>query len=152
MQGNQENNHPAKRDARPAGIILLLLCFASASLYQLLRFSQTLLNWKTLNSFSLSYPPICLAGESLFWALSGGFTIWGIWRGLRWAPVFCGSISLGFSAVYWIKLLVIFDLSTLQTRWPVSLILTIFGLGIILAILNLKSTQAYFGKNQDKIT
>ena len=63
----------------------------------------------------------------------------------------CIVYGIIFSIASWIKLIWIYEPTYLQTRWPANLTFTLLGLGILIGILNLKSTRAYFGKNTVKI-
>lgn len=152
MQGIQTMNNPAEKSTRPAGIKILMIIISGISLLQIYKLIQALSNWETLSNLDLSISPLFLVGESLIWAFIGGLLIKGIWQADEWA--LRGSLITGmiFAIFQWIKLAWIYDAHVLQTRWPVNLAITILGLGILSMILYLKSSRAYFGQNESKIT
>jgi len=141
----------AQNNSRPKILTLLSILIFLFSLYQLLRFSQILLNWKILASLPLSVEPGSLAVCSLVWCSTGMFISISLWLGKRWARIGCLAYAITFSIFSWINLFWIVKPSTLQDRWPVNLALTIIGLGVLATILNLKSTRIYLGRNAVKI-
>jgi hypothetical protein len=102
-------------------------------------------------SLPLSVAPGLLVLDSVVWSITGVLISVSLWLGKRWARVGCLAFGIIYSVYSWISLLWIVEPSTLQDRWPVNLVFTIIGLGTLLAILNLKSTQIYFGRNAVKI-
>jgi len=60
-------------------------------------------------------------------------------------------MSLLYSFVFWIDRIWIAEPEGLAQRWPINLLLTILGLGMILLIVNRKSSRDYFQENPAKI-
>ena len=141
----------ARNNSRPKMLALLAISIFLFSLYQLLRFSQIILHWKILAGLPLSVEPGSLAVYSLMWGGTGMLVSISLWLGKRWARIGCLAYGITYIVFSWINLLWIVEPSTLQDRWPVNLALTIIGLGVLVAILNLKSTRSYFGINAGKI-
>jgi hypothetical protein len=152
MQGNDANPSPFQETTRPTGITLFSIILLLFSFFQLWRFFQVVLLWELLSSLDLSQSPLVQGGEGLFWALWGLILAWGLWNGKHWAPLSLIIANLLFALLSWIKLFWIVEPVVLQTRWPVSLGLTIIGLGFLFGFLNLKSTRSYLGRNPAKIT
>ena len=139
-------------NSRPKTLVLLSILIFLFSLVQLFRFSQIVFHWKIMSGLSLSIGPGWLSVCSLTWSGIGVFLTLSLWTGKRWALVLCYSVGITFSIFHWASLIWLVEPSTLQARWPLNLVLTIIGLGILITILSLKSTRAYLGKNGVKIT
>lgn len=148
---NQNASPDALHNSRPKPLALLAILVFGFSLFQLYSFSQIILAWKTLIDLSLSNNPVFLAACNLAWGCTGVLISFGLWTGKRWARIGCMSYWILFSVYSWIKLIWIVEPTTLQTRWPVNLVLTTIGLGAVVVILNLKSTRSYLGKNTVRI-
>lgn len=144
--------HPeARNHTRPKLIVLLAILVLAFSLFQLFSFSQIITHWKILSDLPLSSEPVFLAGYSLVWGCTGVIISFGLWTAKPWARIGCISYWILFSLCSWIRLVWMIEPSTLQTRWPANLALTIISLGVLVYILNLKSTRLYFGQNEVKI-
>lgn len=148
---DQDASPDARNDTRPKILTLLSILIILFSFYQLVRFSLILFNWKILASLPLSVEPGLLLVGSLVWSGAGMLIAVSLWRGKRWARIGCIAYGITYSVFGWINLLWIVEPSTLQDRWPVNLAFTLIGLGVLVAILNLKSTRNYFGRNAGKI-
>lgn len=151
MQGNDTIIDPFQEKTRPTGIILLSAALIVFSFFQILKFYQVIFHWEILSSLDLSISPLFQAGEGLFWALCGLFLTWGLWKRKPWVSVAIIIACFLFILITWIKQVFFFEPIVLQTRWPVNLVLTIIGLGLLAGLLNLKSTRSYLGKNTVKI-
>jgi hypothetical protein len=76
---------------------------------------------------------------------------WGFWQGKDWSSWALIVAGLLFTLLFWLELIFLVESATLQTRWPVSLALTIIGLGSLFGFLSLRSTRTYLKKNPVKI-
>ncbi len=115
------------------------------------KFIQVLLSIHTLRLLPMTISPAYLAGNGLFWGISGIFLSWGFWKGKSWSRSAGILFSIGYSLAFWIDLIWIAEPEGLAQRWPVNLILTIISLGTILLVLSRKSTRDYFSENPAKI-
>lgn len=136
---------------RPGGITVLSLIWALVSLFYLVKFSTAIWQWDTLKSLSLSVPPIYLALDGLVRGSSAGFLAWSLWAGKPWSRTAGAAISLALVAATWLDLIILAEPLTIQTRWPVNLVLTLVGLPGFWALLSQRSSQAYFRRNPVKI-
>ena len=118
--------------------------------YYLFKIIQIFLHVQVIASLDLGRSALYQTISSMFWGTSGTILIAGIVSRKNWARI--GGLVFGiiYGIVFWIEGLIL-TRSLLQTRWPVNLVFTMIGLGILYTILNLKSTRGYFGKNGVKI-
>jgi hypothetical protein len=137
---------------RPVGITCLVLIIALIGLYHLLRFSQVLLNWKVLAGLNPLVSPAYLAGDGLAWFLISAILAWGLWVVKPWARTAGQITSVLYCLSFWGNKLWILSPDDLLRRWPADLVLSMIGLGLVLVILNHKSSRLYFDKNPVKIT
>ena len=149
MSGNEIK--PNKEQRRPTGIKVLSILLFLISLFYLLKLSQVLLHWSRLEKLPLTISPFYLAADSLVWCVSAIILAWGLWVGRSWARPTTLIMSILFSLVFWADRIWIAEPEGLAQRWPINLILTIMGLGMILLILSLKSSRGFLQKNPAKI-
>ena len=149
MSGNKIK--PNQEQGRPSGITVLSILYFLISLFYLLKFSQVLLQWSSLENLPLTISPIYLAGDSLLWCISGIILAGGLWIGKRWASPAVMILSFLYSLVFWADRIWIAEPEGLAQRWPINLLLTIIGLSVIALILSRRSSQDYFQKNPAKI-
>jgi hypothetical protein len=149
MSGNEIK--PNQEQRRPIGIKVLSVLLFLISLFYLLKLSQVLLHWSRLEKLPLTISPLYLAVDSLVWCVSAIILAWGLWVGRSWARPTTLIISILFSLVFWADRIWIAEPEGLAQRWPINIILTIIGLGMILLVLNRKSTRDYFWENPAKI-
>ena len=149
MSGNEIK--PNKEQRRPIGIKVLSIPLFLISLFYLLKLSQVLLHWSRLEKLPLTISPFYLAADSLVWCVSAIILAWGLWVGKSWARPTTLIMSILFSMVFWADRIWIAEPEGLAQRWPINLILTIMGLGMILLILSLKSSRGFLQKNPAKI-
>jgi hypothetical protein len=149
MSGNEIK--PNQEQRRPIGIKVLSVLLFLISLFYLLKLSQVLLHWSRLEKLPLTISPLYLAADSLVWCVSAIILAWGLWVGRSWARPTTLIISILFSLVFWADRIWIAEPEGLAQRWPINLILTIIGIGMILLVLNRKSTRDYFWENPAKI-
>lgn len=149
MSGNEIK--PNKEQRRPTGIKVLSILLFLISLFYLLKLSQVLLHWSRLEKLPLTISPFYLAVDSLVWCVSAIALAWGLWAGRSWARPTTLIMSFLYSLVFWTDRIWIAEPEGLAQRWPINLILTIMGLGMILLILSLKSSQGFLQKNPAKI-
>jgi hypothetical protein len=151
MPGKDKNIDSHQRGKRPWMITLLSILVLLASLFQLLKCSQALINWTTLESLPLSISPIYLAGTGLLWGLVGLILFWSLWTGRPWARAAGLIISLAFAAFFWIDRLWVAEPDLIRVRWPSDLAYTVAVLASIWLILNHQKSRAYFRKKMVKI-
>ena len=149
MPGNEIK--PNQEQGRPSGITVLSILYFLISLFYLLKFSQVLLQWSSLENLPLTISPIYLATDSLVWFVSGIILAWGLWAGKKWSRLTTMILSFLYSLVFWADRIWIAEPEGLAQRWPINLILTIIGLGMIIFVLSRKSTRDYFWENPAKI-
>ena len=136
---------------RPKSLVFLAILIFLFSIFQLSRFSQIILLWKTIVDLSISFAPGWLSIWSLLWGGFGLLVVYSLWTRKPWSPFLGMIFGIGFSIYHWINLMWFIESSILSARWPVNLVFTLIGLGTLIGILNLRSTRAYFGKNTVKI-
>ena len=148
----EHRTHPRPTtNNRPPQIILLSILFALSSLFYLLKFSQVLLQWNSLEKLALSISPTYLALDGLVWWATCLVLSLSLWRGRQWSRPAVIIFSMVYSLVFWVDKIWIAEPEGLADRWPFNLLLTIIGIGMILVILSLKSSRDYFHKNPAKI-
>jgi len=148
----EHRTHPRPTsNNRPALITLLSILFALGSLFSFIKFSQTLLQWNNLKNLPLSISPAYLAIDGLVWWATGLVLSLALWRGKGWSRPAVMILSMVYSLVFWADKIWIAEPEGLAQRWPINLLLTIIGLGMIILVLNLKSTRDYFWENPAKI-
>lgn len=138
-------------NTRPKLLTLLAILVFVFSIFQIFVFGQVLYQWELLAALPLSSEPILLAGSSLMWGITGIYLSFSLWTGKSWARIGSMSYWTFFSICSWIRLVWIVEPTTLQSRWPVNLVITVIGLGSLFVILSLKSTRSYFKINAVKI-
>ena len=149
MPGNETK--PNQEQGRPSGITVLSFLYFLISFFYLLKLSQVLLQWSSLENLPLTISPFYLAGDSLVWSISGIILAWGLWTGKKWSRPAVMILSFLYSLSFWADRIWIAESEGLAQRWPVNLALTIIGFGMISLILSRRSSQDYFRKNPAKI-
>jgi len=148
----EHRTHPrSTQNNRPALITLLSILFALGSLFSLIKFSQALLQWNNLKNLPLSISPAYLAIDGLVWWATGLVLSLALWRGKGWSRPAVMILSMVYSLEFWVDKIWIAEPEGLAQRWPINLLLTIIGLGMILLVLSRKSTRDYFWENPAKI-
>lgn len=148
---DQDTYPEPRNNRRPRIITFLALVVFGHALFHLFSFIQILTHWNLLADLSLSLESVFIAVYNLVWTGAGVLISLSLWTGKGWARPGCLSYWILYSIWSWIRLIWIVEPTILQSRWPVNLVLTLLGLGSLVAILNLKSTRSYFGKNGVKI-
>ena len=134
---------------RPKSVTLLALGVLLIACLNLIRLVQSLLLWnflvEVLPTHGL-YPHLSmyLALSGLFWGSTGLILVWGLWRGLRWAPWFTCLAVLAYSVYYWIDRLWI-SADHGQSNWPFSVGLNILCLSYALWTLFFSKARLFFG-------
>jgi len=141
---SQTTKRPGMITALSWGVLLI-------SAAHFFKFIQVLLSINTLGVLPITISPAYLAGNGLFWGISGSILAWGLWAGKNWARPTTLIMSILFGLVFWADRIWIAEPEGLAQRWPINLILTIIGLGLILLVLSRKSTRDYFWENPAKI-
>jgi len=149
MSGKETKSNQER--GRPTGIKVLSIILFLISLFYLLKLSQVILQWSNLENLQLTTTPFYLAADSIVWCVSAIILAWGIWVGRRWAGPTTLIMSFTYSCAFWIDRIWIAEPEGLAQRWPINLLLTILGLGMILLIINRKSSRDYFRGNPAKI-
>jgi len=148
----EHRTHPrSTQNNRPTLITLLSILFALGSLFSLIKFSQALLQWNNLKNLPLSISPAYLAIDGLVWWATGLVLSLALWRGKGWSRPAVMILSMVYSLEFWVDKIWIAEPEGLAQRWPINLLLTIIGLGMILLVLSRKSTRDYFWENPAKI-
>jgi len=137
--------------SRPRQITILCWVYLLISIFYFLKLGQVLFHWSRLEKLPLTISPLYLAVDSLVWCVSAIILAWGLWVGRSWARPTTLIMSILFSMVFWADRIWIAEPEGLAQRWPINLLLTIIGLGMILLVLSLKSTRDYFWENPAKI-
>jgi len=140
------------RTRRPGAITFLAVLAGLISFFHLVKFGQVLLNWRVLLSLNPNAPLIYLAGDGLVWFAACGVLAWGLWTGRPWTRSTGQIISVLYFLGFWIDKLWIANPDKLLRRWPVYLLNSLVGLGLILWILTRPANREYFEKNPVKIT
>ena len=151
MPGNNitpENKHMR---SRPKTITLISFMFLLFSLFNMLKLSQAIFQWKTLISFQISLSPLYLVVTGLVWSVFGLFVSWSLWTRKSWARKSTLVIVMFYTIIFWVDLIWIAEPTVLQTRWLVNLCLTIIGLPTVYLSLYSKLSQDYFRGNPAKI-
>ena len=136
---------------RPRQITILGWFFFLVSIFHFLKFIQVIWNIDLLRSLPVAVSPLYLAADGLVWGLAGLVLSRGMWKGKRWSRPAAMLLSFLYSLVFWADKIWIAEPEGLAQRWPVNLILTIIGFGMISLILSRKSSHDYFRKNPAKI-
>ena len=137
--------------SRPRQITILCWVYLLISIFYFLKLGQVLLHWSSLEKLPLTISPLYLASDSLVWCVSAIILTWGLWVGRSWSRPTTLILSILFSMVFWVDKIWIAEPEGLAQRWPINLVLTMIGLGMILLVLSLKSTRDYFWENPAKI-
>jgi len=139
-----ENTH---RLNRPRTITIICSLFLLFGLFNILKLSQVILQWKTLISLQISISPLYLVISGFIWGISGLFISWSLWVGKSWARKPALGIILLYTFTFWIDLIWIAEPAVLQTHWIINLILTVIGLPAAYLSLYSRSSQDYFNGN-----
>jgi hypothetical protein len=139
----------AKSTRRPFGVtVLSCMVFLLAAVY-LVRFAQTLLTWKYLETL-LPFSPAYLALTGLFWFFTASLTGWGLWRGWflirRATPIFL----IGFSAAYWGERLFLPSYSERNENWLFVVALNFIGLVWALFVLSRPQAIKFFEEKHEQ--
>jgi hypothetical protein len=151
MPGQEAHTDSHQQGKRPWMVTSLSILLLLAAIFQLLKFSQALASWSTLESLPLSVSPLYLAGTGLLWGLAGLFFSWSLWTGKPWARISGLVLSLAFAGFFWIDRLWVAEPDLIRIRWPSDLAYTITALAGIWLILNQQASRAYFRKKVVKI-
>jgi len=149
MPGNETK--PNQEQGRPSGITVLIILYFLISTFYLLKFSQVLLRWSSLEKLPLTIEPFYLAADSLVWFISGIILAWGLWTGKKWSGPAAMILSFLYGLAFWADRIWVAEPEGLAQRWPINLVLTIIGFSMVTLILSRRSSQDYFRKNPVKI-
>ena len=151
MPGNNITPKNKHKPSRPKTITLICFIIFLFSLFNMLKLSQAILQWKILISFQISISPLYMAVTGLVWSVSGLFMSWSLWTRKSWARKSALVIVLFYTIIFLIDLIWIAEPIVLQTRWLVNICLTIIGLLTVYLSLYSKLSQDHFRGNPAKI-
>ena len=132
---------------RPKMITFVSILIFLFSFLNLIKSGQVLSRWNALLILELSVSPVYLLLNGLVWSISGGFLSWSLWKGKPWTRSLGMIISLVYVLVFWIEAKLIAEPSSLSTRWPFNLVITLVALPAFWIILNHPRYQAFFNRN-----
>jgi hypothetical protein len=111
------------RHKLPTRIIVFLVLLLLFTFWQIVRFATALAWSDTLGNYEPALMPIYISASGAFWALTGLFLLWSMWRGERWTRV---AFIIAFS-VYaaWVWMDRFFVQAEVRANWLFDLVLTV---------------------------
>ena len=138
-------NTPARPD-RPLSVTLLMFGVLILASLNTARFVLAIDDWSFIWSLK-GASPVYLAVSGLVWAVAGWVTLWGLWRGARWAARLTQIFTTAFLVFFWSERVFVFGQDGIA--WPENG-LFIFIVSIVLILFVFWSTtkaksKQYFG-------
>lgn len=134
---------------RPWPVTVFCILVLLAGLTHFLRMSQAVAQWDLLKSLPLSISPLYLALQGFIWGTAAVTLSIGLWMGRPWARTWTFILVTLYSLWFWIDLSWVKSREIFQTRWPFLLGTTILGAALVLLILNLPASRAYFQRKDN---
>lgn len=127
------------RKVRPVGLLILTIFIFCLAAWNGFRLGETIFFWKTLAQYGAH--PLYIAITGATWLIVGLFLVWSLWLGKSWGWVATLASLIGYTAWYWVDLLV---LQGSHANWPFILIVNIVFLLLILLLLFWNKTKRFF--------
>jgi len=134
------NLHPA---SRPLRVTLLAVGVLTIASLHMLRLVEAVRQWQFLTSLA-GVSPIYPALTGLIWAAVGLALFWRLWRGHAWAARSAPGCVVVFGLYYWLDRVWIANRAVSLTNWPVTAVLTAFGLVYTFWALRARASRDYF--------
>ena len=148
LQSDRPDSPADRPVSRPFSVTLLIGVVLIFTGLNLLRLVLTIQSWQFLDSL-LPISPWYLALTGLVWSLLGCALIWGLWRGLAWAPAAARLISGIYVLYYWIDRLFATHRVGLEASWPFTLVFCLLILIWIFWTFTRRKARNYFGVSYD---
>ena len=135
---------PTPQPKRPWAVIILALITLLFSVGHGMKFALTIQQWDTLENVPLLVSPRYLALVGLGWGIVTLSLSWGLWMGKLWAWY---GIQLSAALYYlltWVDLAWIAAPDFAQTRWPVTLGISILGLICLFSTVYYPTNRRFF--------
>ena len=126
----------------PIRILLLLGLVFGTTCWQAIRFITSIAWRVTLETYEPYPGPIYIGITGTFWALTGLFLLWSIWRGRRWTRMAFVLASSLYAAWVWADRL--FVQNQMRANWPFDLVLTIVLLVFTIIVVLDPRNKIYF--------
>jgi hypothetical protein len=126
----------------PIPVTLLLCLVLYITGWQVIRFSTSIAWRETLKTYELYPGPIYIGISGAFWALTGLFLLWSMWRGKRWIRTAFILASSLYAAWVWADRL--FVQAQMRANWPFDLLLTIVMFVFTMIVLLDPRNKIYF--------
>ncbi len=144
----------APTPSRPFSVTLLALGVLIIAGLNLTRLILTVRQWAFLSSLP-GVSPIYLALTGFIWALTGLPLVWGLWRGLPWAPRLAQALALTYAAYYWLDHIFLAERLAgqgnaasgfLPLNWPFAAAITAILMVFVSWTLSRPKTKDFFGE------
>ena len=126
----------------PIPVTLLLCLVFYITSWQVIRFSTSIAWRETLKTYEPYPGPIYIGITGTFWALTGLFLLWSMWRGKRWTRTAFILASSLYAAWVWADRL--FVQAQMRANWPFDLLLTIVMFVFTMIVLLDPRNKIYF--------
>jgi hypothetical protein len=132
---------------RPLSVTLIALGVLTIASVNLLQFWNAVKQWDFLVGL-LPISPLYLIVSGLVWGLSGLVLFYGLWRGLRWAPVLLLITAILYTLAYWLDRLLL-AATGLGDNWLFTGIVYLLLLSLVLWVMTRRRAKAFFGVTHD---
>ncbi len=94
-------------DKRPLRLTAAAALSLAMSLWNLIRFINSIISWPVLVEYHSSPGPLYIASFAAIWFFLGLAAAWGIWTGVKWGKAVAVTGTIGYALWYWLDLFVV---------------------------------------------
>jgi len=132
---------------RPFSVTVLIFGVLINAVFYINRFYQTFKQWGFLTKLPLAISPVYFILTGLLFGVAGLLVTWGLWVGRSWAPKATKVYVLAVAIYYWVDRLLIVNSEISRESWLLSVIGTIFILGLPFLVLMRLRSRSYFERD-----
>jgi len=130
---------------RPLSVTIITWFVLIIAVMNLLRLIQAILQWNFLLEV-IPVHPAYIAVSGLIWGVSGLALVWGLLRGLSWAPRLTRIFMVGYSVYYWLDRLFLFNPVDKTTNLIFLMSLTVIIILWVFWSISRQGAKDYFGE------
>jgi hypothetical protein len=135
--------------SRPTSVTILTGLVLIIAVINLVRFAHSLLQWNFLREL-LPVPPLYLAATGLIWGGLGLVLVYGLLRGMTWAPLFTRLVFPAYFLVFWLDRLFLASPLSREANLMFAVAGTIVILIWVFWTLSRRNVKLYFGETHER--